>query len=205
MSLKHIEQILKSNKTINIINLPDGGQWLSNGYACYPVKDLPKLTENNFLTILNVDAGKRDKFCIIERESSWYGVSFLDTTPDEELIDSEFLTVIYRDTAFRTFEGAGGLLFVAERYFKPFNDEDAEYTFYERFSAKTKISYIAVKKGMFLDGIILPTVFRNDTEIVRMLEEMAVLSRQAYENNITRSAPEPNHTQLSIFKGEDEE
>lgn len=178
MSLKQIEQIMKSNKTITIINRPDGEQWLSNGYACYPVRNLPKLTKENFLAILNVDEAKKDKYFISEYDSDHYeNLSFLDTDPTEELIETEFLTITYKETTLRTFHGTEGLIFAAARHFKPFNDEDAEYTFYERFSKKTKGPYIAVKKGLLLDGLIMPVDFGRDEEIVKNLEHMAVPHR----------------------------
>ncbi len=203
MSLKHIEQILKSNKTIYIINVSDSEQWLSNGYAAYPVRGLPKLTKENFLAVLNISDAVKSKFYIEETDASHFKhFSFDDFTAAERLLGDEMIPIILDKTSYRTFQGYTGLCLVPARYFKPFDDEDAEYQFYERNYASQFGQCIAVKKGLLLEGLILPEKIRNEAT-VEVLEVMSVLARQGYDNE-QYTEPELNHTQLSIFKGEDE-
>lgn len=83
-----------------------------------------------------------------------WGISISDSVPDEVEVRHAFIGISYRGTLYSPVCGRGGILFIDRRYLAPFSDD---ITIYERFYPDSDRSYLAVKRGMLLEGIILPS------------------------------------------------
>lgn len=67
MKIKQIEAILKASKTIAVIETPSC-QWLSNGFAAYPIYNLPELTEENIFAMFDIPKDKQENSTSIDRK-----------------------------------------------------------------------------------------------------------------------------------------
>ena len=152
MKLSKIWALCRDQRHFIVYNLP-GGQWISDGYATYPLMDLPELSEESIFTIVDIPKDKRTEFVFERRMSEPRGISFADAVEREYELKRVPLTLVVHGTAVLPFESRYGVLFVDKRYLIPFGDG---VTFWERFFPESKRSYIAVKRGMLLEGIILP-------------------------------------------------
>ena len=152
MKLSKIWALCREQRRFIVYNLP-GGQWISDGYATYPLMELPELSEESIYTIVDIPKDKRTEFVFERRTSEPFGISFADAVEKEYELKRVPLTLVVHGTTVLPFESRYGVLFVDKRYLIPFGDG---VTLWERFFPESKRSYIAVKRGMLLEGIILP-------------------------------------------------
>ncbi len=152
MKLSKIWALCKGAGRFIVYNLP-GGQWISDGYATYPLMDLPELSEDSICTIVDIPKDKRTEFVFERRMSEPSGISFADVVEREYELKRVPLMLTLHGNTVLPFESRYGVLFVDKRYLIPFGDG---VTLWERFFPESKRSYIAVKRGMLLEGIILP-------------------------------------------------
>ena len=152
MKLSKIWALCKGAGRFIVYNLP-GGQWISDGYAVYPLMDLPELSEESIYTIMDIPKDKRSEYLFERREAEPNGISFADAVDREYELKRVPLQLTYQGCTTLPFESRYGVLFVDKRYLIPFGDG---VMLWERFYPESKRSYIAVKRGMLLEGIILP-------------------------------------------------
>lgn len=60
MKIKTVESLLKQTKFITLYD-DDRCQWVSNGHACYPLRNMPLLDADSIFTMLDVPEDKKDK------------------------------------------------------------------------------------------------------------------------------------------------
>lgn len=153
MKLSKIGALCKGAKRF-IIYSAAGSQWLSDGYVLYPLVDLPHLDEESVYTIFDIPEDKRSKVHYEERTSLPYGISVADTVTDEVAVQYAPVGISYRGAVYSPVKGRGGILFIDRRYLAPFSDD---ITLFERYYPNSDRSYIAVKRGLLLEGIITPS------------------------------------------------
>lgn len=61
MKIKKAFDICKKNKIISIFGNEKGEQWLSDGYAVYPIFGLPELNEDYICKLYDINDAQRDK------------------------------------------------------------------------------------------------------------------------------------------------
>ena len=153
MKLGKVGALCKSAKRFIIYNV-FGGQWISDGSAIYPLVDLPRFDEDNVYTLFDIPEDKRGKIQYEEKIGLPWGVCISDSVPDEVEVRHASIGILYHGTVYSPVGGRGGILFIDRQHLAPFSDD---ITIYERFYPGSDRSYLAVKRGMLLEGIILPS------------------------------------------------
>lgn len=170
MKLSKIGALCKGAKRFVIVNL-GYGQWISDGVGLYPLRDLPHLDEESVYTIFDIPEDKRSKMLYEERESISNGFSLLDATEDEVAVQLSPISIVYHGAVYTPIKSREGILFLDRRYLAPF---DEGITLFERFYADSSIPYIAVKRGLLLEGIILPSPIAS-VELAETLKHIGEL------------------------------
>lgn len=178
MKLKQVEAILKANKTIMVYET-EYCQWLGNSEVFYPIYNLPKLTRNNIFALFDIPEDKKDKYFLMERDLP-KGINFDDMDNTEVMITRENMSFFTQGCLYEPLRISTGIAFIKERYLKPFSDEENGIELYERIT-ENGYSYIAVKSGFCLLGIITPCDIVN-VDFVKQLEILLGLSKIALLN-----------------------
>ena len=153
MKIGRIENLCKSAKRITIINDKSLRiQWIGDGCCLYPLFKLPKLTAENIFAIFDIPEDKQGKIFFDEREELPAGLDFSDATDEEAVVTPEKCSIVAEGSTLIPIKCSTGVMLVDKKYLAPF-EEDA--TFYERQRAKGG-SYLVVKEGMLLAGVVLP-------------------------------------------------
>lgn len=177
MKLKQIESILKRNK--NVIMYDAGGvQWLSDGAALYPVFGMPKLSEENLLTMWDVPEDKRSKWHF--HVASSIGQDIRDTVEGEYIAKRDMSPVCFKGEIVEPLEMEEGVIFISQRYLRPFDDIENGYELYIRHSSGG-VPYVVVKEGYVLVGAVMPMMV-IDKAFVDELERLLELSKMALAN-----------------------
>lgn len=179
MKLKQIESILKPNKNIVLYTTEDA-QWIGDGAALYPIYGMPHLTEENILVMWDVPEDKREKWHF-RYGDTLHPSMFSDSVDGEQLIERGMSPICQNGGMAEPLKTEQGVLFINQRYLKPFDDLENGYDLYARLSPRGA-PYIAVKEGYSLVGIISPMVVVNE-RFISDLEELLSLSRLAMENH----------------------
>ncbi len=179
MKLKQIESILKPNKNI-VLYTTNEAQWIGDGGAMYPIYGMPHLTEENILVMWDVPEDKRGKWCFRYGENL-HPEMFADNIDGEQLIERGMSPISVLGGMAEPLKTEQGVLFINQRYLKPFDDLENGYDLYARLDRRG-IPYIAVKEGYALVGIISPMAIVND-KFISELEELLSLSRLARDNH----------------------
>ncbi len=133
----------------------EGTQWIGNGYAVYPLYDLPDLTTEELCTIYGLSEKEQEKMILNDKDVSEYkGIDFGAIKPDEEPAEAIKLGLFYGGASLIMLKCAGGISFVNRAYLTPFKEE---IQFWRRISASGN-EYFVVTAGMFVVGIILPEI-----------------------------------------------
>ena len=189
MKIKQVESLLKQTKYIAIYdddNRETGCQWVSNGRAYYPLRNMPWLDAETCFTMLDVPADKRDKYIFQHLDERPTLFDFSDNIPGEKPFDRDLLMLSMDGNEIEPLKTSSGVVFLDTQYLKPFADEQS-VELYERESERVG-TYIAVKSGLLLLGLIIPAPILNET-FVEMLSDLLNLSacewqrqKQAKEN-----------------------
>lgn len=131
----------------------EGTQWIGNGYAIYPLYDLPDLTTEELCTIYGISEEQQEKMILNDKDVSEYkAIDFGTIKPDEEPAEVIKLGLFYGGASLIMLKCAGGISFVKRAYLTPFKEETQ---FWRRVGASGS-EYFVVTAGMFVVGIILP-------------------------------------------------
>lgn len=157
-------------------------QFISDGFGAYAAHGLPALNKQTLLRIFDVE----------EKDFSKWHVSILDL-PENLCLDDDmdgeleirrfFWPIVRNDTVLRRYgTQENGILFVDESRLQPFGDA------YEVFQRKSKDgqSYLAYKKGLMLEGIVLPVKVITDF----VLEEQKEILFRMQKEYLNRGLPE---------------
>ncbi len=136
MKIKQIEAICKQAKRIEVIETQEG-QWLSDGYAAYPVYNLPILTQEIIFAMFDVPAEKRDKISFFQRnEDGRY--NYKDDDPNELCTHQEHLYILKEGRLLLPLYTSNGVSFIDRKYIRPFENEENGYDFFERTTLTVK-------------------------------------------------------------------
>lgn len=171
MQLKQIETLCKHSKIINILETYTH-QWISDGFACYPLLKMPKLNEKTVLTVLNIPESKANKYTVtVQPMYEHFNIN------DDDLAEREINKAWMSIMNARPMKTSEGITFINDRYLKPL--QDLEYPkFFERKTESGQI-YIVIKDGLFINAIIMPTLMLNQ-DFVKDMRELAEQCEIAY-------------------------
>lgn len=190
MKIKEIARLCKKRKRITVYRVGNT-QWVSNGYAAYPLHGLPKLEEKSLFTMFDIPEESRDSYFYreeqVEPRDTGFPISFEDYFEQEEQAEPEELVISYFWENLKGIRTSSGTVFFDAELLKPFDDD---YNFYVRLSPKG-VPYIAVKKGMILLGVIMiKDVLTPD--ILEKMRGFVSRCRLAYENLAPKDEAEEN-------------
>ena len=152
MKIKKIVNICRREGVARIYVDANETQWLSCGYACYPLYEVPELSEDEFFTVFDFTDKQRDE-TIFERVAFPTSLSISDSYPGETLCEKLSPNIPSGSRLLIPFSTVGGIKFLDSEYLAPLAGESIEV--YERIPEKGE-PYFAVKVGMCLRAIIMP-------------------------------------------------
>ena len=154
MKIKKVVDICRREGVARIYEDANDTQWLSCGFACYPLYEVPTLSEDEFFTIFDFTEKQREE-TIFERAEFPENLSTSDSYPDEILCGKLSPNIPFGSKMLIPFKTISGIKFLDSEYLAPFAGEINNIDVYERISAKGE-PYFAVKIGMCLRAIIMP-------------------------------------------------
>ena len=197
MKIKKIVDICRREGVARIYEDSHETQWLSCGYACYPLYEVPELSEDEFFTVFDFSAKQRED-TVFARCAFPSSLSTADFSEAEILCEKLSPNIPFGSRLLIPFKTVGGIKFLDSEYLAPFADEGNEIEIYERVSGKGQ-PYFAIKIGMCLRAIITPFNAVNKS-FVDNIEKIYSLCKAALYN---KEAEE--ECQIGAFDGEDEE
>ncbi|MEA5151982.1 MAG: hypothetical protein VB039_05210 [Oscillospiraceae bacterium] len=184
MKIKAIAALAKKNKYIQMWDDEKTRvQWISNGYAAYPLYGMPELDGESVLTVLDVPEMEREKYTV-RMGPMPDGCVFDDTDETERaLAPTVGLTLGYGGQVLAPARTSLGLLFFDPEFLRPVQDKP--YELYERETDGGRI-YLAIKSGLLLTAVIMPKA-PNEEDILDRLETLerelrTTISRRAAES-----------------------
>lgn len=154
MKIKAVEKICRSQHGMALIGTEPGEQWLGVGMALYPLYGFPQMDENSVFAWMDVPEKKRKDFSFRFEYELPKAIDFSDSCAGEQILTRMQYSINTSSGCLVPINVSEGVVYVEESYLKPFG-EDAQL--YERKSAGGNL-YIAVKEGLLLKGVILPTM-----------------------------------------------
>ena len=196
MKIKKIVDICRREGVARISKGANGTQWLSCGYACYPLYEIPELSEDNFFTIFDFSPKQRED-TLFERVEIPMTISTLDFYEDEELCEKLTPNIPFGSKLLIPFSTLSGIKFLDSEYLAPLADEIKNIEVYER-TPRTGEPYFAVKVGMSLRALIMPFNAVNKP-FVENIEKIYSLCKNALYKKEAEEA-----RQIGAFDSEEE-
>ncbi len=197
MKISTIQQICKGAKRIVIYSDPSASiQYISDGGAFYPLYNLPRMEEENVFALFDIPEKKQDKIRFEHKHSLPEAFDFSDTTDDEIALEFGTISIYKRGRILSPLKTSLGIVYINEKYLKPFSDSENGVQLFERHTPDGAI-YIAVKEGFLLTGIILPYDIVTP-EFVEELKMIYKLSALAADNRKTVPAEPDEAEQIGI-------
>lgn len=154
MIIKKIAALCKSVKGVTLFDdVENGIQWITDGYAVYPLYDMPRMDEKTILAVLDVPGDKRGEFRVRSMKLPT-NLNFNDDDEHERMLPEMDIGIVFRNMKIIPARTSRGLWFFSQKYLEPLNDLDG-FEIYERKDKDGKI-YFAVKTGFMLQAIIIP-------------------------------------------------
>lgn len=163
MEIKRIISLCKKSGRL-ILFENDGEQWISDGAAIFPLKDMPRFDKETICRTYDISEKKAGQMDIRHEPKMPDGYNVWDNTPSETPCDYDerFLEAL---VPVKTSEG---LLFIQKRYLSPFRDTPPDMLYlYERHRPGGGI-YFAVKVGFELVGVVSPFDCVNEDFVGRI-------------------------------------
>lgn len=192
MKLSKIGALCKAYKRFVVYNVGLGKQWVSDGYAAYPLYDLPPLSSESVLTIFDVPDDKRGKMFFDEKEGEPLGLDFSDYVTDEVELRPCSIGIIWHGAVYLPFKSREGVLFVDKKYLSPFEEIPV---LYERWTPGGA-PYIVAKRGMLIEGIITPAGIAT-CELADLLCEIGELTAEVAVDNAP-GEKEPEQEEMDV-------
>ncbi len=197
MKISTIQQICKGAKRIVIYSDPSVSvQYISDGGAFYPLYNLPRMEEENVFALFDIPEKKQDKIRFEHKRSLPEFIDFSDTTDDEIALEFGSISIYKRGRILSPIKTSLGIIYINEKYLKPFSDSENGVQLFERHMPGGGI-YIAVKEGFLLTGIILPYDIVT-SDFVEELKKIYELSALAAENRKNAPAEPAEPAQIDI-------
>lgn len=152
------------------------GQWISAGWALYPLLNAPTLNEGNLRALYAIPQDVR----VEETDTLPPNFEYADVVKGETpaMYERIQLAPVSNAVCLRTKDG---VTFIDSKYLRPLESgKNGESVLYERVDANGHV-YIVAKSGMMLDAILLPmrNVIRPDW--LDDLQELLSTLRRTHE------------------------
>lgn len=198
MKLKKVISICHQRKTFRLLDkTSEYGeivQWLSDGFAAYPLNGLPILDEETLCAVFDISE-KQLKNTSVRRLTMPDALNVNDTDPAERVLHDDDFSIIYGGTELKPLKTRNGIAFIPQKYITPLEDVLDVVQLYERVTPDGQ-TYIAAKTGLLIAALILPYSVVNE-KFVNRLEEVARESRRALNAPVRMMERDPD--QGSVF------
>lgn len=183
MEIKKIINLCKKSGQLRIFE-NEGAQWISDGYACYPLFGLPLFDEASICAAYDITAKKAAKMHITFDLNLPLNLDFSDDTENEmqrERGEALFGALIPITTSH-------GIEFIQSKYLTPFSDSDDKMLFIYERTSEAGNTYFAVKDGLMLVGLIMPYDCINEGFVKRLRDvaEQCEITLYNKQNNAER-------------------
>lgn len=176
MKLKAIAAIFKRNKHLNILTMPSGAQWITNGFAMYSMSGMPELTPAMVLKIFDIPEDKQGEWaCEVkpmpENMREIFNEGFYTT---KALLETKKATIAYSGITYSFLGNGDDIIAIDEKYLKPLYDDMEYMQFYKRVLSDGRYFAIACQNALELEAIIMPCMLGEDTDMAKELLEIGV-------------------------------
>ncbi|MBQ9841597.1 MAG: hypothetical protein IJO42_00630 [Clostridia bacterium] len=177
MSINNQKVVDLCKKQKRLVLYGDGQkQWISDGYAMYPLLGVPTLTEDVVRALYalpdNVEVEVKDapgQYC------------YEDTIREERLTYYEKIQLRPLGAEVSTLRTQRGVVFIKEKYLKPLEaGEGGDHQLYERTDSAGR-TYIVAKAGVFVEAIILPVQNLLTAGWLNDLQELIGILQKTFE------------------------
>ncbi|MBQ9355057.1 MAG: hypothetical protein IJT84_05195 [Clostridia bacterium] len=187
MKIKKMIAICKQNKCIRLFNSKDG-QWLSDGYAIFPMYDLPFFDGDSICRTYDITEKQQSKIVFNFEAALPTALNFEDTVDNEQLLTNGDLILLDGGRKLIPYITESGIAFLDGKYLDVVSDyEEGGIDVYARRDTDGDL-YFAVKSGFILIGIIAPVRVINSDFVKRIKNlsqmcEVALFNDSTVENN----------------------
>lgn len=188
MKIKKMIAICKQNKRITLFNCEDG-QWISDGYAMFPMYDLPRFDGDSICRTYDITEKQQSKIAFRIEAGLPSSMDFSDIVDNERMIESGELILLDGGRKLVPYMTEQGIAFLDGKYLEVVADhEEAGISVYERADSDGNL-YFAIKSGFVLIGVIAPVKVIND-EFVSRIKNLSRMCEIALFNSETRETAE---------------
>ena len=200
MKLKKVAALCKKNKRAIILNQEKEGeivaQYISNGYAIFPLYELPTLDKRNLLTIFDVESDKWDEWFVSERKLNTSYMNPEDWDSTEDRIKHLYPPVIWQGTQLMICGLPNREIMIIDAdSLGPVDSAEADYYFREN---EKGVKYLTVKEGLLLTAVIYPYQFKADDLFERFLNEITTLGNCLRETRTNELMAKESMKQMEI-------
>ncbi len=168
MIIKKIIDICKKHGGVYLYDTPEE-QWISDGFALYPLFGLPKFDECTLCQTYDITDKQRDKIHFKHEASLPKCFSFKDVEASETVCDEGPMYLSSAGRGIVPYMTSQGIVFIDASYLAPLADtKEAMLQVYERYNAAGQM-YFAIKSGFMLLALIMPYDCINE-QFVKNLE-----------------------------------
>lgn len=163
MKFKKIINLCKKNGQIRLFD-GETEQWISDGYAMYPLFNMPKFDEESICRACDITEKQAEKMLIQHNEGLPSAFDYSDTSPNETQCEREE-AIFGRTIPIIT---SHGMEFINGNHLLPFEDADDDMLYIFERTQENGQTYFVVKQGFALVGIIMPYDCINENFVRRL-------------------------------------
>ena len=178
MKLKKIIDLCKKRGRFYLFTPEGGEQWISDGFGCYPLGDVPILDEDTLCAIFDIPDKERKKM-VFRKGVVPAALCFDDIADGEVLCEQGPLVLGEGKNGVIPYKTSQGIQFIDSKHMAPLED-CGTLEVYERIKPDGGV-YFAVKRGLSLTALILPYALINEP-FVESLKDLAALCEVALQN-----------------------
>ncbi len=175
MNIMEIVNLCKKQKRLYLHGEEGGTQWISDGCAVYPLLGAPFFTEDSIRATYHLPFNV--KVTVDPRLPRM--LDFRDICETENRVFFEKIQLAPGNSDLVSLRTQAGVTYIDRRYLAPVDDGDNAIGIYERVMRDGKV-YIAVKRGMMLEALILPVANVIKKEWLEDLKELLSVLQATY-------------------------
>lgn len=186
MKLKKLEQQIKRRKEVCITEAGDG-LWLGTERAMYAAYNIEPMSFDQLMTMFDVPEDKRESYSEIESGLLYYA-EVVDTDPKETPLQKGSVQIVWCGKPLLPLLVENQeIYYIDPRYLDPVADAE-DITLCRRIGTDGR-TYIAIKSGMLLIGLIEPENI-VDEMLLQHLKTLYDLSASAFKNAPSAEDPQ---------------
>lgn len=182
---------------MNLYVSPQGEQWLSDGFAIFPLIDCPAIELNELCSMYDISSSKQEKMFLKKSKELPAEFDFRDAIENELAVEVMPLKISINGFTGIPLKTSCGVEFIASQHLTPFSSTE-NMLIYERLSESGR-RYFALKIGFLLVGIVMPVNIINDS-LIDSLNELSEQCCISLENQKRKIADESANDEQEKIK-----